>query len=90
MWLAYMQTVLEGEPVTDFGPPPDGIVTRRIDPVTGLLAHPDTPDALDELFLDGTQPMRFTPQSIGPVPGDLWMQPAGTADTAPPRQYDEF
>jgi penicillin-binding protein 1A len=63
MWLGYMQEALEGVPVRDFGPPPAGVVVRRVDPSTGLLAAPDARDGVDELFVEGTEPMRYAPEA---------------------------
>ncbi|MDP3279042.1 MAG: PBP1A family penicillin-binding protein [Deltaproteobacteria bacterium] len=43
---------------------PEGIVTARIDPVTGMLARPGQSDAIDEYFLSGTEPREVgVPQS---------------------------
>jgi penicillin-binding protein 1A len=41
--------------VTDFAAPP-GVVTVRIDPATGLLAYEGQEDAIEEVFLAGTEP----------------------------------
>jgi penicillin-binding protein 1A len=65
MWVTYMQTVLEGEPVLDFTVPEEGLVRRRVDPGTGLLAQPDAPDGVLEWFLEGTEPTRFAPEPAG-------------------------
>jgi penicillin-binding protein 1A len=35
---------------------PDGVSVARIDPVTGTLARPGQTDAIDEVFLGGTEP----------------------------------
>ena len=37
---------------------PSGVTTARIDPTNGLLAYEGEPDALDEVFLDGTAPVQ--------------------------------
>jgi penicillin-binding protein 1A len=42
-------------PAVDF-PRPAGIVAARIDPLSGLLARPDQTNALEEVFLAGTEP----------------------------------
>jgi penicillin-binding protein 1A len=42
-------------PPVDFARP-DGVVTAQVDPVTGMLARPGQPDAIEELFLPGTEP----------------------------------
>ena len=49
IWMKYMGTVLEGEP-QHLPAEPDGLVTIRIDPVSGRAASPTTPNAYFELF----------------------------------------
>ncbi len=71
IWIAFMKVAEAGRPAVDF-PRPPGIVTVRIDPVTGLLAAPDTGEGIDEEYLDGTAP---TEQSAPAVP---------PAESAPP------
>lgn len=93
MWLSYMQTALEGEPVLDFEPPDRGIVRLRIDRETGLLAHPGVDGAMDEVFIEGTQPRRYAPERSLGAPDDILLQPGGTAVDQPPptsRHYDDF
>jgi penicillin-binding protein 1A len=51
----FMQAAHEGHPVSEF-PRPDGIVTLRVDPPTGLLPWPEQPNAVPEEFLAGTEP----------------------------------
>lgn len=63
MWLGYMQEALEDVPVRDFGPPPAGVVVRRVDPATGLLAAPGAREGVDELFIEGTEPTRYAPEA---------------------------
>jgi penicillin-binding protein 1A len=55
IWISFMKTAEAGRPAIDF-PRPAGIVTVRIDPVTGLLASPDVGEGIDEEYLDGTAP----------------------------------
>lgn len=55
MWIAFMQPTLRNIPDVPWHQPP-GIVTMRIDPKTGLLAHPNQKDAIFELFLEGHVP----------------------------------
>ncbi|MFO0561110.1 MAG: PBP1A family penicillin-binding protein [Polyangiales bacterium] len=45
-------------PAVDFVRP-DGLVVSQIDPATGMLARPGQPDAIDELFLPGTEPRQI-------------------------------
>jgi penicillin-binding protein 1A len=54
-WVAFMQAAHEGKPRVEL-PRPEGIVTKRIDPVTGKLAYEGADNAIDEIFLTGTEP----------------------------------
>jgi penicillin-binding protein 1A len=72
IWIAFMKSAESGRPAVDF-PRPPGIVSVRIDPVTGLLATPEMGEGIDEEYLDGTAP---TEQSA-PAP------PTTTADALP-------
>ena len=49
IWIDYMREALKGVP-TKPRSQPEGIVSVRIDPATGLLAQPDQDDAIFELF----------------------------------------
>ncbi|MDX5333856.1 MAG: penicillin-binding protein 1A [Gammaproteobacteria bacterium] len=49
IWIDYMGEALAGRPEHTL-PQPDGMVTVRIDPETGLLASSDNPDAIFETF----------------------------------------
>ncbi len=59
IWLDYMQTVLRGKPVKHF-PVPEKIIFAKIDPDTGLLASPSTPNPYFECFKEGTAPTRYS------------------------------
>ena len=66
-WVDYMRVVLHGTP--DRPPPmPEGMVTVRIDPKTGLRAAPDDPEAIMEVFRQGHVP-RESDNSVGPATG---------------------
>ena len=56
-WIRFMGAALPAGPPRDFAMP-EGIVTVRIDPVTGLAA--DGPGSIDEVFIAGTQPLAAT------------------------------
>ncbi|ADE16904.1 penicillin-binding protein, 1A family [Nitrosococcus halophilus Nc 4] len=62
MWINYMDAVLDGEPEKPLIPP-KGIVTVRIDPETGLLARPNTPNAIFETFLAEHAPVKYATSS---------------------------
>jgi penicillin-binding protein 1A len=55
IWVDFMKTVTNRTDPRDF-PMPEGIVTRLIDPETGLLANMWTKNAVVEYFKEGTEP----------------------------------
>ncbi|MEK7797708.1 MAG: penicillin-binding transpeptidase domain-containing protein, partial [Nitrospirota bacterium] len=55
IWINYMKKALEPLPVMPFTVP-DGVITVRIDPATGLLAPDGTGQGVNEVFLKGTEP----------------------------------
>ena len=54
-WIYYTHEALAGSP-RHLWPTPDGIVTVRISPETGLLASSDNPNGIMEKFIDGNLP----------------------------------
>jgi penicillin-binding protein 1A len=60
-WIFFMHEALSGVPRHKV-PVPDGIVTVRISPDTGLLASADDPNAIMEKFIDGTLPKPGSPE----------------------------
>jgi len=54
-WILFMREALAGTPSYKL-PPPDGIVTARISPTTGLLASADDPNGIMEKFIEGSLP----------------------------------
>lgn len=62
MWINYMGTVLDGVPEKHLIQP-KGMVTVHIDPKTGLLAGPDTPNAIFEVFRAGHSPTKYAASS---------------------------
>lgn len=58
LWMSYMSQALKNKPEHHL-PAPDGIVTVRIDPDTGLLADPKQTNAIFEIFAKGTEPTTF-------------------------------
>lgn len=60
IWMDYMQIALAGQPQETM-PPPDNIVTARIDPTTGLLAQPNQSNAMFEIFRADTVPSETAP-----------------------------
>ena len=65
-WIDYMRVVLEGTP--DVSPEvPQGIVTVRIDPKTGLRAPAGTPNAIFEVFREDNVPEKQV-SAVAPDP----------------------
>jgi penicillin-binding protein 1A len=93
----FMREVHQKRPITDF-PVPAGVVRVPIDPLSGLAAYPDQEDALQEVFLAGTEPTEVaTPDAGAPAEPDAGVsgqtqdaaapaapEPPGTVDVAPP------
>ena len=59
VWIDYMRVALEDVPELHREPPP-GLVTVRIDPVTGLLAPSGQSDAIFETFRQEQVPTRYS------------------------------
>ena len=72
IWLDYMTEAHKGREAREFEVPA-GIVFRRIDRVTGLLARPDTRHAMSEAFIEGTAPKEQT-NLRGEVEGDMFFK----------------
>ena len=74
IWVRFMREALRGQPKMAFRQPP-GVVVQRIDPKSGLLARAETPDALEEVFVSGTEPKEQVPP-VGQVdPSTILMNP---------------
>jgi penicillin-binding protein 1A len=82
IWIEVMRSALGNRPAVDF-PMPHGVVTAKIDPKTGKLAYENQPDAIDEVFLEGTVP---TDSALAPdtVDTDQFMIEQLGGGTAPP------
>lgn len=59
IWIDYMKTVLQDMPESNI-PEPEGIVSVRIDPTTGLLAPENFPNAVFEIFRKDNAPTKYT------------------------------
>ena len=64
IWTYFMHQALDGVP-SRWVPMPNGIVTARINPETGLLASADDPNAIMEKFIEGNLPKPENPQGKG-------------------------
>ncbi len=65
-----MRAAHKDRPVAPFREPP-GVVRKRIDPETGLLAWEGQEDGIDEVFLSGTEPIDVASPDAGADGGDL-------------------
>ncbi|HEX2675494.1 MAG TPA: penicillin-binding transpeptidase domain-containing protein, partial [Polyangiales bacterium] len=85
IWLEIVKGMVGDRPPVDF-PVPKGVVTARIDAKTGKLAYEGEaePDALDEVFLEGTAPTEVaTPPDVADTDTYLMEQLGGSAPTPP-------
>ena len=78
VWIDFMGDALDGLPERD-RPPPEGVVSVKIDPATGLGAAPDRPDAMFEFFLEESAPVTVAADRRGPgrnvTPEDIFVAP---------------
>lgn len=58
IWIDYMRVALKGIPEKNYDQP-EGIISVRIDPTTGLLAAPGQTNAIFEYFREGTAPTEY-------------------------------
>ncbi|MDP8223044.1 MAG: PBP1A family penicillin-binding protein [Candidatus Lernaella stagnicola] len=70
IWIDYMRNALKGREPSSFAAP-TGLVYARIDPETGLLAHPDAP-GVNEMFVAGTEPTEYAPNPATPNAADFF------------------
>lgn len=70
MWIAYMKTALENIPESIMKEP-EGLVYARIDPNTGKLAPPGSPDAIFEVFTQETAPREMSSEITGENHDDI-------------------
>ncbi|MFC6339106.1 penicillin-binding protein 1A [Pseudomonas karstica] len=68
IWMNYMGAALKDKPVHS-QPEPEGILSLRIDPVSGRTAAPGTPNAYFELFKSEDTPPSVNELGNGPAPG---------------------
>jgi penicillin-binding protein 1A len=87
-WTAFMNEVYRRKPAPPDWPRPEGIVTREIDPASGLLAGPGCSGTVTEFFIAGTDPTQQCMPGYGtPMPGDtaLGIPPYPAPPTPMPR-----
>ena len=68
IWMDYMGAALKNKP-PHTQPEPEGIVSLRVDPVTGRAATPATPNAYFELFKSEDTPPSVNELGNGSAPG---------------------
>jgi penicillin-binding protein 1A len=85
----FMREAHKKRPPADF-PVSGGIVRVSIDPTTGLRAYPDQKDAIEEVFVSGTEPTEVaTPDAGAPEAADAGAAEAGpTSATGPDAGLD--
>jgi penicillin-binding protein 1A len=74
IWIDFMRVALKGDPESSM-PQPEGMVTVRIDPQTGLLAHADSKDGIFETFRADQVPKRSALESRPVADGPYQQQP---------------
>ncbi len=60
IWTRFMLEFNRGRPGEGFEPP-SGVVFRKICQKSGLLAHYNSPDVVEEVFVEGTEPTEESP-----------------------------
>ncbi|HSP17039.1 MAG TPA: PBP1A family penicillin-binding protein [Thermoanaerobaculia bacterium] len=74
IWTAHMNRIAGLVPDVDWKRP-DDVVTREIDPESGMLATPYCPTARREIFVSGTEPTSVCPlHAGGGEPSPLWRE----------------
>ncbi len=68
IWLGFMSQAVVGRPASVFPVPPQ-VVFAKIDPGRGLLASPGSPEAIVEVFREGTVPSGVAPRAPAPEAG---------------------
>jgi len=79
-WVSFMRAAHEKRAATEF-PRPAGVVTISIDPRTGLRAYEGETDAIDEVFLQGTDPQEVSSPNAAASP-DAGSVPALPGESA--------
>jgi penicillin-binding protein 1A len=83
IWMAFMKVAEAGRPAVDF-PKPPGIVSVRIDPITGLLASSETGEGVEEEYLSGTEPTEVSASAAAPTQASAPVDDEAAAATSTP------
>jgi penicillin-binding protein 1A len=82
-WITVMKAAHDGKPRAEF-PRPPGVVTVPIDPKTGKLAPQEFEGAIDEVFLQGTEPTETADAPFGGNDGGIEASAEAGGDGAAP------
>jgi penicillin-binding protein 1B len=84
-WTDFMKAATASRPALDFAPPP-GIVVKEVDPLTGYLAGPNCPVAIEGVFPADLAPTQICPlhTSPGALPGTPATSERASYPAAPP------
>jgi penicillin-binding protein 1B len=74
IWAQFMKSIESRIPNREF-PRPAGVIERMIDPYTGKLASYSCPNAVRELFIKGTEPLRECTDSDHFLPIEYFLGP---------------
>ena len=74
IWAQFMKRIENRIPNRDF-PRPAGVIEKMIDPYTGKLASYYCPEAVRELFIKGTEPLRECTESDHYLPIESFLGP---------------
>ncbi|HHX34573.1 MAG TPA: penicillin-binding protein 1A [Gammaproteobacteria bacterium] len=79
IWIDYMSYALKDKPIHSMKEPA-GMMTLRIDPVSGRIARPGTPDAYFEIFKSEDAPPTMDEfENSWEAPGSSYLEPSETA-----------
>jgi penicillin-binding protein 1B len=93
IWTAYMNRISGMVPDVDWKRP-DDVITREVDPESGMLATPYCPQTRGEIFVAGTEPAVLCPLHAGSgEPSPLWRDgdtfPGDQPPTSPDGRRDQ-
>ena len=93
IWCAYMNRIVGMVPDVDWKRP-DDVITREIDPESGMLATPYCPQTKGEIFVAGTEPAVLCPLHAGSgEPTPLWRDndtfPGDQPSNSPDQRRDQ-
>jgi penicillin-binding protein 1B len=89
IWTAYMNRIAGMVPDVDWKRP-DDVVSREVDPESGMLATPYCPQTHSEIFVAGTEPAVVCPLHAGSgEPSPLWRDRDTFPGEQPPASPDQ-